>query len=206
MQTIPRIALDIDGVFANFNRGFIELLNGIRPHTMAVVPETYAPPMWNYPTEDLNCTDAEMEEVARHIAESGSWWRKLRPYEGAIECLTTINGMLQRQEIDATFITTRRGSAANVRFQTIQWLSAMGITQPQVVVVLDSKTPTICALDIDAILDDRPSNLEAPVRHAALFNQPWNQDAQLQQAIRLHDYGAVIGWLASLPRHPFPAT
>lgn len=203
MTTIPRVVIDVDGVFANFNRGFVETLNGIRPDRPSISGKDYEPTVWNYPTHELGCTPAELDAIAKHVAESGSWWAKLHHYEGAIECLTEINGMMQRQEIDGTFVTSRKGSAANVRFQTMQWLSARGVTQPQVLVV-EGKTQAAQVLEADAIVDDRPSNLGVlTFEHLALFDRPWNQEVALP---RLHGYGALIGWLASLPRRPFHAT
>ena len=208
MLTIPRVVLDIDGVFANFNRGFVETLNAIRGRDgrLTRIPIDYEPPMWNYPVEDLLCSPRELDRVQQHIAESGSWWNRLQPYPGAHECLAAINAMIQRQELDATFVTCRAESAANVRFQTIQWLSALGITQPQVIVVAGSKVGLAQEIGAEAIVDDRPANLKPlAYEHLALFDRPWNQET-VPNVTRVHGYGALLTWLASLPRQPFLAT
>ena len=57
------------------------------------------------------------------------------------------------------FITTRPTAAgATTQVQTQEWLAARGFRHPSVYVVKGSRGKVAAALDLDAVVDDRPEN------------------------------------------------
>ena len=60
---------------------------------------------------------------------------------------------------DVLFITTRpTATGATTQVQSQQWLSAHGFAHPSVFVVKGSRGKVAAALDLDAVVDDRPEN------------------------------------------------
>lgn len=182
-----RIGIDIDGVLADFNTGFIE-------RAIAVTGKDLFParpfdiPEWNYP-EHYGYSDAEISAIWENIAADSTFWLKLPPYPNAMGVLERLR-VLTDMGHDIYFITSRPGVVS--KRQSEIWLGTHGgdFLQTPTVLISGKKGASASALDLHAYIDDRYENVvdvsrerwvktdENPVGASKtlvfLVNQPWN--------------------------------
>lgn len=173
-----RIGVDVDGVLADFNSGFVSLAEktyGItRPSGFM---ETW-PSTWDYMEPDLGLTGGQISELWELIKASPSWWETLDPLPNAVQDLVYLDMMTLSRLHDVYFITTRVG--LHVKSQTERWLSLMGFWQPTVLISKGDKGPIARGLDLNVLIDDKPENLDSVVTATSgrcacfLFSAPWN--------------------------------
>lgn len=193
-----RIGCDIDGVLADFNTAFIDLIKrqtGIQfPRPSSTYPDT-----WNYHRPLV----AKFQEDAlwEHIKTTG-FWGQLHALPGAVEALTMLDKV--RRDHDIYFITSRPGNRA--KWLSEQWLSWHGFFQATVLIA-DEKGPVAKGLMLDIFVDDKPENIvdvaEARKKtRCYLINRPYNQMLQSlnQQITRVDTLNQVI----DLELNPIP--
>lgn len=198
---MKRIGLDVDGVLAEFNTPFRELLG---EQTGKVLPPIEA---CCYPTEwawhrAAGITAEEEAAAWRTITESRRWWRDLPPLEGA-SLLRDLNQAVG--EVEVYFITARPGRLA--QYQTAAWLEQQHFMLPSVLIAptADDKASVVKGLGLHGFLDDRPENVRAVVQQSPmtagfLLDQPWNRDADDLERVEsveefLHHMGINLGQL-----------
>jgi hypothetical protein len=197
-----RIGVDLDGVLCNFNHAFLPILEMVSGRALAPPPGPW-PAVWDWPTTDFALTEEEVEEAFELVGRVGdAFWSTLEPLPGAVECLQALNN-LSAAGIEAYFVTKRPGNG--VKYWTEIWLQEHGMEAPTVLPVLGSKGPLVAALDLDAFIDDKPSNCHdiraaLPACAVSLLAQPYNtehHDTCRDAGIQL--VSCPTEWVMSLP-------
>lgn len=167
-----RVALDCDGVLADFVGSFTSLAVDMDiPGAQVITGEDQ--PSWDF--------DFDTNPVWECVRQSWNWWMGLAPLvtEGEVDLL---NEVIAKHEV--YFITSRvRGRGLSVEWQTLHWLEGIGVSVGRRAHVIatraKTKGPLAEALDISIALDDSPKCLESYRRHgitAVARRWPYNKD------------------------------
>jgi uncharacterized HAD superfamily protein len=167
------IGVDVDGVLADFNTAFIDLVVHLTERDL-FPKRPFDIPTWNYP-EHYGYTAAELSAVWEEIKSNDWFWAKLPSYPDVVRSMLYLTAC-QRQGDDVYFITSRPGLCA--KRQTESWIWERAGYRPTVLI---SSHKGLCAnaLELDAYIDDRWENVYdvATVRRdmrVVLLNRPWN--------------------------------
>lgn len=167
------IAVDCDGVLADFNEAFVKLV--IEVTGKDLFPKwPFDIPTWEYPTY-YGYTKEEQSKVWQVIKEDRSFWFTLLPYPHTTKFLLQLRGTGR----DVYFITHRMGIKA--KQQTEDWLETYGYLSPTV--LLSSKKACACtAIDAGFYIDDKQENCldvqaNASDTQGFMLARPWNQTA-----------------------------
>lgn len=168
-----KIGIDIDGVLADFNTGYIDLIRRTTGIQLPPVSNVY-PDVWHY-ERAAGVTKKQEHEVWEHIRNS-EFWGQLFPLKGTLEVLDKLT-QLRYEGHEIYFITSRVGK--KVKFQTERWLSLYGMNNPTVL-ISDKKGPVAQGLELDVFIDDKPENcadvqLASPKTRVFLLDQPYNR-------------------------------
>lgn len=173
---MKRIILDIDGVLAAFNRPFAELLiaqgANLRPFEYEEDPTC-----WDWP-QAYGATPQQEANAWLYIHQHPQWWRSLpRHAQFTGRAMTEKLGHLC-DDHEVTFITKR----PNGRAETMAWLAARGVRDPQVILVPGSKADLIDLLEVDVVIEDNIRTLQAlwmadAAPRLILVDRPYNMDA-----------------------------
>lgn len=148
-----KIALDIDGVLANFTDAYSKILTKITGQEYPPASDTF-PPTWYW--DRASGVTKDQESVAwGQIIKSPTFWSSLAPLPGAKEVARLVNKM-SRAGHEVFFITNRPGHAP--KFQTEKWLYDLGVNYPTVIVAAD-KLPIIKALKLEFFIDDKAETI-----------------------------------------------
>ena len=164
MSSRPRLRLgiDLDGVVADFNAGWIERYNA--QFGAELLPEHVD--IWDAPTLLTHFTNMrEFWGWARTAGEGASIFRVLQPYHGAIDALQRL-----ARDHRVVIVTTKPHFAVH---DTFEWIAEHRIPTREVHIV-DDKTTVHC----DVYLDDADHNVRAlvgarPESTVCRFVRPW---------------------------------
>lgn len=187
MTITSRIGVDVDGVLADFNAAFIQLVIDVTGQDLFPV-RPFDIPTWNYP-QHYGYSEAEVSKVWSVIKADPSFWFELRDYRTTQAALATLKNLEQHSSAEIYFITARPG--VRVKEQSEGWLLEMGFEFPTVLI---SSAKGLCAraLDLTHYIDDRWENVVdvrqySPTTQVFLLTQPWNvkNDAVAQGVQRI---------------------
>ncbi|MEO1056201.1 MAG: hypothetical protein AAFY28_04725 [Actinomycetota bacterium] len=179
-----RLGIDLDGVVADFNAGWISRYNaqfGTELHSDHVTE-------WNAP---LALTHFEKMGAfwawARTSGDGASIFRVLAPYDGAIDAL---GGLARSHQV--VIITTKPRFAIH---DTYAWLAEHRVPTSEVHIV-DDKT----VVDCDVYLDDADHNIDAlatahPDAVVCRYVRPWNHHHDGTNVVDVNgwtDFAAVV--------------
>ena len=168
-----RIAVDLDGVLADFHTPFvrtaIRLFPDVDPTLMGSADVGASPPDDLDETPDdasgsetplrtsLTLTRRQSETVWRQIAAVENFWETLDEIEpGAVANLARL---ADARGWELLFITSRpKVAGRTVQRQSQAWLQARGFPLPSLYVVRGSRGRIAEALGLDVVVDDRPEN------------------------------------------------
>lgn len=138
-----RVAFDIDGVLA-------DLSSAVARHAGALFGEAEAP-------ADPWRTAHRRRRLWQHVQSLENFWETLDEIEaGGVARLASV---ARERRWEIIFLTTRPETAGDpAQIQTQRWLMSKGFPCPSVCVVRKSRGALAAALDLDAIVDDRPQN------------------------------------------------
>jgi len=176
------LALDIDGVFADFLTPYASLL--ARVNGKDLLPFGWKRDKgflwavdWNWEGA-YGYSQKVVDEVWRdHILPSQRFWRDLPLLGGARLAARTINYLARSGAADVYFVTARPGTKATA--QTEDWLVRIGIHNPTVL-LSSNKIPILIGLGATHFIDDKPDTIKEAVAaklqtHLYLKRAPYNQ-------------------------------
>lgn len=160
MAPRKRIGIDIDGVMADFVGAFCRkaLAIGVPEKLMPMQGEACS--VWNWTTEQWGWTQEEDDLVWLAIKTSLNWWMTLEPLVSPAD-IANLNVAMSSASF--VFITSRRaGRGLSVVDQTAGWLRSIGVDMrlAEGVIASSRKGELVRGLDLDAMLDDSPTNLK----------------------------------------------
>jgi hypothetical protein len=172
-----KLGIDIDGVLANFNLSFREL---VHEHTDVRLPEisdTY-PDAWDY-HERAGVKWKDDDKLWDVIKNSPTFWKDVPAYPDASRFLEWLAWL--PSEVDVYFVTSRPGLTAKA--QTEVWLerNGWGYDCHPTVLISSEKGAVANALELTHFIDDRNENcldiyMDAPDGiHNYMLARPWNQ-------------------------------
>lgn len=165
-----RIAFDMDGVLADLHTRFVQTALKLFPEldrAAMAAPEVGASPPASEPaseeapvvdpTAGVAVSRRQAEAIWAQLGGIENFWHGLAEIESGI--VRRLAAVADERRWDVLFITSRPTSiGATVQRQTQQWLQAKGFPLPSVYVVHGSRGRVAQALDLDAVIDDRPDN------------------------------------------------
>lgn len=173
------IGVDLDGVVADFNTAYIELVPKLTGRNL--FPAGYTKDditTWSYP-ETFGYTNKEISAVWKWIGQDDEFWFNLKPLEGAEDFLEKLAYEEMAAPHDIYFITSRVGY--DVKRQSEEWLVQHGWGGGFAPTVLISYEKGLCckALKINAYIDDKNENCEqvlseSPKTLCYMLARPWN--------------------------------
>ena len=203
------IACDIDGVLADFNKGFAKLFPNLR---VPLESKTF-PQVWDWP-QALGASPDETLAAWEHIQKSHSFWEDLDPMDGALEAIALLAEASLEAKHEIYFVTNRFGMTCQQ--QTVDWLSLHGMpdTPPErrrrkrrqrpsanelstpidhtisqsfsswevIVPLEETKAEVLAKIGANVFIDDRPDNLKgvAATTRCYLFNMPYNTTGRMK--------------------------
>lgn len=164
------IGCDIDGVLADFGRGYLDLLSSItgREADPAFVPSCY---------DDFEVPpEAEMVAWA-WITAHPEFWLTLPAYPSTGGLLSALDDA--RSDHEVYFVTGRPKSAATKRF-TEEWLRQQGATDPTVLLAVE-KGSVAAGLQLGLMIEDCPVQVQSirvqsPMTHLIVAAWSYNQE------------------------------
>lgn len=191
-----RLAIDLDGVVANFTKRYGEIINKLYP---GAIPEGYDPPDWDW-TDKLTpeMTKAAWEEIVR----TSQFWLSLDTYpENAQALHAFINAY---PSVEVYYVTARAETADYpVLLQTRWWLEQRGLMTYNTSIIRvehgKDKGRVLRALAVDYSVDDNVDNVinsmnDDPFGEHYLLARSWNVAHQsvLRGALTLLDFFSKI--------------
>ena len=155
-----RIACDLDGTLADMDgalRREAEAVFGPRRKASDVQGAVVRPGTGAATGAHSALTDREVQQLWNRVSGRDNFWLSLDEIEpGAVARLSALASMHRWEVI---FLTQRPAtSGATAQSQTQRWLESRGFELPSVYVVNGSRGKVASALELDAVLDDRPDN------------------------------------------------
>jgi hypothetical protein len=184
---MAKIAVDCDGVLANFTQSFIAAANHIWPGR---VSPDYVQTSWH----DIGgLTADEILKVWERIRGTRNWWLELNPYPDSIHALQRFLYAHPGHEV---YIVTSREETVGfpVAWQTDRWLKACGVHASHSYLGVFPINPShkkaglYRLADFDFSVDDRGDTVEQCDRTqmdhtACLLSRTWNADAKVNNRV-----------------------
>jgi 5' nucleotidase, deoxy (Pyrimidine), cytosolic type C protein (NT5C) len=138
-----RVAFDMDGVLA-------DLTSALSCETAELFdrdPSAPARPL----------SKSQEHRLWTHVKGLENFWETLDETEPG--CVARLAAIVAAHQWETIFLTTRPETAGDsAQVQTHRWLTARGFARPNVFVVRRSRGVIAAALELDAVVDDRPEN------------------------------------------------
>jgi uncharacterized HAD superfamily protein len=175
-----RVAIDLDGTVADLSRAMHDIAKKkFRKLQAADPPE---PPtdtsegtlaQARPALHDLDLSASDLDRLWRHVLKIRDFWTTLPEIDDGI--VARIQQLADERRWDVIFITTRPLAAGHTtQVQSQRWLADKGFRHPSVYVVKGSRGKVAAALDLDAVIDDRPENcLDVATESAACAILVW---------------------------------
>jgi hypothetical protein len=196
-----RVAIDLDGTIADLSSAMHAVAT--KRFTRDAEPgddDIPAPDPQERPAlRDLALTSSQLDALWGVVLKTRNFWTTLDEMEpGAVARLAALAA---ERRWDVLFITTRPTAAgATTQVQSQEWLEAQGFKRPSVYVVKGSRGKIADALQLDAVVDDRPENcLDVAVESAARAFLVWpGTEAELPPGAVRHGVKHVPTFSAAL--------
>lgn len=172
------VACDVDGILADFNVGFKNLI--VESSGRDLFGDGWTPrdiTTWNYAKDQYGYTREEDKEAWSLVKASPTFWFDLPPLEGAEKFLTDLLDLPH----DVYFITNRMGT--HVKIQTEEWLYAHGFRDVPTVLISADKDLICEGLGITHYIDDKQENCVdvsgVPNVSTYMLAQSWNRQVNV---------------------------
>lgn len=159
-----RVAIDLDGTVADLSRAMHDIakkkfrkLQDADPNDVPAEAGDDALATARPTLRDLDLSPSDLDRLWAHVLKIRNFWTTLPEIEDGI--VARIQQLADERRWDVIFITTRPLAAGlTTQVQSQQWLAEKGFRHPSVYVVKSSRGKVASALDLDAVIDDRPEN------------------------------------------------
>jgi hypothetical protein len=164
-----RIAFDLDGTIADMNATLKKEAAALfRPEPVSKTLQTGAKPGQDAaasdnkgePTpeaDDLRLSARQQMQLWDHVKKIENFWMGLDEVEPGIVKRIATTAAERRWEV--IFFTTRPSTAGEItQVQSQRWLAKYGFRHPSVFVVQPNRGKIADAMQLDAVVDDRPEN------------------------------------------------
>lgn len=182
-----RVAFDLDGTLADMHHALgveADRLFGPAPEPVREEPQdaTDEQPAGAFRAERL-LSRAQQTQLWDHVKGIENFWNGLPEMEPGI--VARIASAASARRWDVVFLTTRPLVAGDtVQVQSQRWLQAQGFALPSVFVVQRSRGKIAEALDLDAVVDDRPENcVDVAIDSKATAILVWRSNAKVPQLV-----------------------
>ncbi len=174
-----RVAIDLDGTVADLSRAMHDVAKKKfrklqQPDASASVDDVDSAVLMERPRlRDLGLSAADLDRLWKHVLRQRNFWTTLDEMTDGI--VARIQQLADERRWEVLFITTRPPAAgATTQVQSQEWLASKGFRHPSVYVVKGSRGKVATALDLDAVVDDRPENcLDVATESAAKAILVW---------------------------------
>jgi hypothetical protein len=174
-----KIGIDMDGVVANFNAPYIDLIfkySGVR---LPAPSDTY-PDKWYYEV-DAGMQKSRTSEMWQEIKSTPDFWLNVPAYSDAPSFLRSLQDLEIFEDADVYFVTNRMGIA--VKGQTENWLMQNGYNKFPTVLISQYKGLSAAALELTHYLDDKNENCTdvrdlSPKTKGYMLKRPYNIEQQ----------------------------
>ena len=141
-------------------------------------PSTEGEPSVPAEPTGLTLTRAQQSQLWDHVKGIEDFWNSLPEMDPGIVSRLAETARTRRWEV--IFLTTRPVVAGDtVQIQSQRWLQAHGFALPSVFVVQRSRGKIADALELDAVVDDRPENcLDVALDSKAQAILVWQSESQ----------------------------
>lgn len=160
-----RIAFDLDGTIADMNTSLHKEASALfRPEAQRQVtenaseaPSTDSAAERTADADDLRLSARQQMQLWDHVKKIENFWTTLAEMEpGIVKRLATIAA---NRRWEVMFLTTRPSTAGDTtQSQSQRWLAKYGFRYPSVFVVQPNRGKIADAMQLDAVVDDRPEN------------------------------------------------
>lgn len=170
-----RLGIDLDGVVANFTKGWIDFYNRDFDAALDIAQAT----TWDGLTEITHFEDMDQFWEWSSALDGRSLFWHLEPFPGAVDALTELDAAGH----DIVIVTAKPAFAVD---DTYEWIESRGIPAAEIH-ILEEKW----RVDCDVYLDDGPHVLPAllahrPDRVICRYVRPWN--THLEGVVDIHDF------------------
>lgn len=175
-----RVAIDLDGTIADLSRAMHDIAKQKFRRLQEAEPADPPPAasegvaLPERPRlSGLGLSAHDLERLWTHVLKIRDFWTTLPEVDDGI--VTRIQRLADERRWEVLFITTRPAAAGRTtQVQSQDWLVAKGFRHPSVYVVKGSRGKVAEALDLDAVIDDRPENcLDVATESAAKAVLVW---------------------------------
>jgi hypothetical protein len=158
-----RVAIDLDGTLADLSAAMYAVAARELPGLAATMEADPGPlddpdmPLEQPSLQQLALSSSQLDELWGRVLKIRNFWTTLEEMEeGAVAYLAAIAA---ERRWEVLFVTTRPPAAGETtQVQSQHWLEAHGFPRPSVYVVKGSRGKIAEALQLDAVIDDRPEN------------------------------------------------
>jgi 5'(3')-deoxyribonucleotidase len=185
-----RLGIDLDGVVADFNRGWTSAYND--RFGAELVPEMVT--TWDSPLELTHFADMRAFWAWARDHDGHSVFRHLEPYPGAVETLRELN----REGHDVVILTAKPNWAVH---DTLEWIADHRIPTREIHFI-DAKHTIAC----EVYLDDAPSQVRdlaayrADTATVCRFVRPWNVPVDGARDVRdWHEFHLTVREVGEVP-------
>jgi hypothetical protein len=164
-----RIAFDLDGTIADMNATLKKEATALfRPESAGRTPQNVAKTSQDAAgkdaasestadADDLRLSARQQMQLWDHVKKIENFWMALDEVEPGIVKRIATTAAERRWEV--IFFTTRPSTAGDItQVQSQRWLAKYGFRHPSVFVVQPNRGKIADAMQLDAVVDDRPEN------------------------------------------------
>lgn len=155
-----RIGFDVDGVLAEFQAAYQDLVVKVTGRDMFLSNDKNNPPCWDWP-QYRGYSNGEIQKVWMFILSNSRFWYDLETTRFARNCASRLTTLFDNDNNahEVYFITDRPGIKA--KHQTERWLREWFDLDNATVIVTPDKGVAARLLKLDAYIDDKPANVNA---------------------------------------------
>jgi hypothetical protein len=147
------VQIDVDGVLADWTRGFTDLANSLWPGCVPSIGEITAP-QWTGPNQFKE--EAQYHKTWDYLLKTPNWWCSLKPLVG-IDVFKRIATLTQK--VPVYFVTNRWHYGTPANLQTAWWLREYGVPNASVICAKD-KGKAAALLHTTHSIEDKRENAE----------------------------------------------